>query len=101
MFNTDLKRYETVDVNNFTSDIEIKLCRMVNKSWWNILRLSIQKKVTVEQYPDLDKNKTYILCVNHSFDEDILSAIYNVDRNVYMFHGGTHQMEHNPVFYAL
>lgn len=33
MFNTGLKRYETADINNFTSDIGIRLRRAVNKPW--------------------------------------------------------------------
>lgn len=101
MFNTGLKRYEMADVNSFTSNIGIKLRRMVNKPWRILLKQGIHKKVIVEKYPNLDKNKSYIFCVNHSFDEDAISAISNVDRNVYMLHGTTHQMEHNPVFYAM
>lgn len=60
MFNTGLKRYETADINNFTSDIGIRSRRAVNKPWRKILKLGITKKVTVEQYPDLAKGKTYI-----------------------------------------
>lgn len=101
MFNTGLKRYETTDINIFTSDIGIKLRKAVNKPWRCLLKLGIHKKVIVEKYPHLDKNEVYIFCVNHSFDEDCISAISNTDRNVYVLHGTTHQMEHNPVFYAL
>lgn len=101
IFNTGLKKYETADVDNFTSDIGIRLRRIINKPWRKMLKLGIHKKVIVEKYPDLAKDKKYIFCVNHSFDEDIISAICYIDRNVYMLHGTTHQMDHNPVFYAL
>lgn len=100
MFNTGLKRYEKTNVDNFTSDIGIKLRRAINMPWRRLLRLGIYKKVIVEKYPDLDK-QSYIFCVNHSFDEDVISAISYMDRNVYVLNGTTHQMEHNPVFYAL
>ena len=101
MFNPGLKKYETADINSFTSNIGIKLRRMVNKPWRKLLKQGIHKKVIVEKYPNLDKNKLYIICVNNLFDEDIISAISNVDRNVYMLYGTTHQLEHNPAFYAL
>lgn len=101
MFNTGLKRYETADTNSFTTDIGIKLRRAVNKPWRKLIKCGIHRRVIVEKYPDLDKSKLYIFCVNHSFDEDVISAISNMDRNVYMLHGSTHQMEHNPAFYAL
>lgn len=101
IFKTGLKRYETADIDNFTSDIGITLRRAINKPWRILLKLGIHKRVIIEKYPNLDKNKVYIFCVNHSFDEDIISAISSTDRNVYLLHGTTHQLEHNPAFYAL
>lgn len=62
MFHTGLKRYETADVNSFTSDIGIRLRRAVNKPWRKILKLGIAKKVMVEQYPDLAKKNIHFLC---------------------------------------
>lgn len=101
MFNTGLKWYETADIDNFTSSTGIRLRKAINGPWRKILRLGISKKVVMEQYPDLDGRKAYIFCVNHSFDEDVISAICGIDRNVYVLQGTTHQMEHNPIFYAL
>ncbi len=101
MFNTGLKRYETLDVQHFTSDTGIKIRRMINKPWRKALQWAISRKVIVEQYPNLDRDKVYIFCVNHSFNEDIISAIHTIDRPVYMLHGTTHQMEHNAAFYAM
>lgn len=101
MFNTGLKWYETADIDNFTSNVGIKLRKAINSPWRRILKLGISKKVIMEQYPVLAKRKAYIFCVNHSFDEDVISAICGIDRNVYVLQGTTHQMEHNPIFYAL
>lgn len=102
MFHTGLVRYKTASVENFTTNIGIKLRRkMLNKCWRRILRLCTRRKVIVEQYPELNKKEIYIFCCNHSFDEDVISALSSIDRNVYMLQGSTEQMEHNPVFLAL
>lgn len=55
----------------------------------------------MECYPRLNKAEVYIFCCNHSFDEDAISSFASTDRNVYIVHGSTHQMEHNPVFLAM
>ncbi len=49
MFHTGLSRYKTATVDNFTTDIGIKLRRkFLNKSWRKILRLCTKRKVIVE-----------------------------------------------------
>lgn len=102
MFNTGLRRYKTATVDNFTTDIGIKLRRkLLNKLWRKILRLCTKRKVIVERYPVLNKDEVYIFCVNHSFDEDAISSFSATDRNVYIVQGSTEQMEHNPVFLAM
>ena len=101
MFNTGLKRFETANVDNFTSDIGIKLRRVINKPWRNLLKYFISRKVIIEQYPELEKGKVYIFAANHSFDEDVISTIHTMDRNAYVVNGSSNQTEHNPVFYAL
>ena len=102
MFNTGLDKYLTTDVNTFTSDIGIRLRRkLLNKVWRKIMRLCTARKVIVEQYPKLDRNKQYVFVTNHSFDEDVISSLSTIDRNVYMLHGSTTQMLHNPIFLAV
>lgn len=102
MFHTGLERYETATVDNFTTDLGIKLRRkLLNKSWRKILNLCTKRKIIIEHYPRLNKDEVYIFCCNHSFDEDIISVLASTDRNVYIVHGTTHQMEHNPVFLAM
>lgn len=101
MFYTGLKRYEKADINSFTSEIGLHLRKAINPLWRRVLRLGTQKKVILETYPKLDREKTYIFAANHSFDEDIISVLQTVDRNVYLLHGTTDQMEHNPVFLAV
>ena len=102
MFYTGLERYKTADVNAFTSEMGMKLRRkLLNKTWRKIARLCTSRKIVVEQYPKIKKEEAYVFACNHSFEEDIISALAVVDRNVYMLHGSTHQMVHNPVFLAL
>ncbi|MBQ8246089.1 MAG: 1-acyl-sn-glycerol-3-phosphate acyltransferase [Lachnospiraceae bacterium] len=102
MFHTGLGKYRKATVDNFTSDIGIKIRRIfLGKFWRRILKLCTKRKIIIEQYPYLDKNEVYVFCCNHSFDEDIISSLASVDRNVYMLQGTTDQMLHNPVFIAL
>lgn len=101
MFNTGLKRFETADVNNFTSDSGIKIRRKMNWVWRKFLALATNRRVHIEQYPMLKQDEVYIFAANHSFDEDAISILQSIDRNAYMLQGTTHQMEHNPMFYAM
>lgn len=101
MFNTGLERFENKDVNTFTSDIGLYVRREINFIWRNLIRLFVGRKMYIEQYPKLEKDKPYIFVGNHSFDEDIISILSTIDRNAYLLNGTTHQMEHNPLFYAV
>lgn len=101
MFNTGLQKFESTNVDNFTSDIGIIIRRRTNNLWRKILKFATKRKVYIEQYPDLDKDKVYIFVANHSFDEDAISVLQSIDRNAYMLQGSTHQMRHNPAFYAM
>ena len=102
MFHTGLSKYKTATVDNFTTNIGIKLRRnLLNKNWRRILRLCTKRKIITEQFPELNKKEAYIFCCNHSFDEDIISSLASTDRNAYMLQGTTHQMEHNPIFLAM
>lgn len=101
MFHTDLKRYEKADVSSFTSNIGLRVRKVINPLWRKALKLGMQRKLILETYPRLDKKKTYIFAANHSFDEDAISVLQTIDRNVYLLHGITDQMEHNPVFLAV
>lgn len=101
MFCTGLKRFETTDVEYFTSDSGIWFRRKINRIWRKLLTLATHRTVHIEQFPILDKKEPYLFVANHSFDEDAISVLQSIDRNAYMLHGTTHQMEHNPVFYAM
>lgn len=101
MFNTGLKWFENRTVNDFTSDVGLFIRKKINFVWRNLIRLFVGRKMYIEQYPKLEKDKPYIFVGNHSFDEDIISILSTIDRNAYLLSGSTHQMEHNPLFYAV
>lgn len=101
MFNTGLKKYEYMDIDTFTTDIGMKIRKAINRPWRVLVKCFIKREVIIEQYPNLDKEKAYIFCANHSFDEDVIATITTIDRNVYVLNGSTHQMEHNPAMLAV
>lgn len=101
MFQTGLKIFETKDVDGFTSNGGIRIRRKMNRVWRRILTLATKRKVYIEQYPVLNKNEVYVFAANHSFDEDVISVLQAIDRSAYLLHGTTHQMEHNPMCYAM
>lgn len=102
MFHTGLDRYLTADINTFTTDTGIKFRKkFCNKLWRRLLKLCTARKIIVEQYPELEKDKQYIFVTSHSFDEDVISALATIDRNVYMLQGTSDQTLHNPAFLAL
>lgn len=100
-FATGLKRYEYAGVENFTSDIGLRARKAINPIWRRILKLGTSRKVIIEAYPKLERDMPYIFVANHSFDEDVISILQTIDRNVYLLQGTTDQMEHNPVFWAM
>lgn len=101
MKNTGLKKFEYATIDNFTSDLGLNIRRIINKPWRSILKYFIKRDVILEEYPKLDKNKSYIFVANHSFDEDVISLLHTIDRNVYVLNGTTDQTEHNPQFIAM
>lgn len=101
MKSTGLEKYEYATVENFTSDVGLKVRKIINGPWRSILKIATKREIIVERYPQLPKNKNYIFVCNHSFDEDVISILQTIDRNVYLLNGTTDQTEHNPVFIAM
>lgn len=94
MFHTGLDRYIIATADNFTSDFGIKARRLMNKPWRAILKCCTKRRIILEKYPRLPKEEPYIFVANHSFDEDAISTLATIDRNVYMLQGTTNQMLH-------
>lgn len=92
MFNTGLDCYKDATVENFTTNIGIRLRRVcLNKPWRKILQLCTKRKIILEQYPTLVKDEEYVFCCNHSFDEDVISALASIDRQKCIYASGNHR----------
>lgn len=100
MKNIGLEKYKNANVENFTSDFGIIIRRKMQKMFKLVLQSATKRKIILENYPTLEKNKPYIFASTHSFDEDIISALATLDRNAYVLIGTTDQLEHNPTMYA-
>ena len=101
MKSTGMQRFMTATVDNFTSDAGLKIRKSLNFAWRRIVKIAIKRKVIIEKYPKLEKKKNYIFVCNHSFEEDVISFLHTIDRNVYVLNGSTDQTAHNPLFYGL
>lgn len=85
---------------NFTTNVGIKLRRLVDVALRPVLRLATKRKIVVESYPELKKGTPYIFASTHYFDEDIIANVATIDRNAWLLTGSTHQIKYNPQFYA-
>lgn len=100
MKNPLLTRVLNKTVNNFTTDTGIKLRRIIGTPMRFALRCATKRKVILEAYPKLNKDESYIFVSNHSFDEDVICGLANVDRNAWLLFGSTQQIFYNPQLYA-
>ena len=100
MKNIGLIKYENADINNFTSDLGIKIRRTINRPLRFFLRLGTSKKIVVDSYPNLEKGKPYIFASTHSCVEEVSALLGTIDRSAYSLMGTTDQLEHNPAIYA-
>jgi len=85
---------------DFTTNFGLKIRRFINPVFRRLLRLGTKRKIVIEKYPDLIKGKPYIFACSHSFDEDIISNLYAIDRSAYSLCGTSEQILHNPKMYA-
>lgn len=73
---------------------------MIGKPFRFVLRKATKRKIIIDSYPKLKKDEAYIFVSNHSYDEDIVSGLGNIDRNAWLLNGSTHQLKYNPQMYA-
>lgn len=100
MKNFGLSNVKIANVENFTTDVGMKIRRTINKPLRSILKMATKREIIVERYPELPKGKNYIFASTHSFDEDIIANLATIDRNAYVLMGTTDQIDHNPQMYA-
>lgn len=73
---------------------------MINPFLRMAFKIATKRKVYVEKYPNLPKDEVYIFASTHSFDEDVLAGLANLDRHAWLLNGTTHQIHYNPQMYA-
>lgn len=99
--NNPLRKLEIADLNNFTTDKGIKIRRFINKPIRRVFEtVGTKRKIHLERYPKLEKDEPYIFVSSHSFDEDIIASLSQLDRHAYVLIGTTDQLEYNPLMYA-
>lgn len=100
MINYFLLKYKTTDAHEFTSDVGIRLRRIINLCLRTVFRLATKGNVIVDKYPKLNKNEPYIFVPTHAFCEDTIATLSLIDRSAYVLFGTTDQLEHNPLVNA-
>ena len=112
--NPFLGRIKNLTVYNFTSKKGLVLRRYINPFVRAILKMVTKRKVFIHPfpnskgnvvngkkvYPKLEKGIPYIFASTHSFDEDIIASLANIDRHAYVLIGTTDQIDYNPQMYA-
>lgn len=100
MKNIGLIKFLDADVNSFTSDIGLKIRKIIAKPLKVLLKIATPEKIHVIKYPQLKKNTPYIFVSNHGFSNDIISALATIDRSVYLLMGSTNQVEYNKLVWG-
>lgn len=99
MKNFLIKRIETSNVENFTSNFGLFIRRITHNQisflYRVLLKLLYKKEVVVDKKVKLEKNKSYIFASNHSFFYDGSAVISTVDKNVYSLFGATEQLHYD------
>lgn len=98
--NKYIPKLKNTTVDNFTTNIGIKLRKIFNPVIRNVAKLSSKNKVYCETTTKLPKNKQYVFVSTHSFSDDIFAALVSIKRNAYVLIGSNEQLEHNPEMYG-
>ena len=98
--NIGLIKAKNLDSEHFTSDVGIKIRRIINPVVRKVVSKTIDKEIVVLDYPVLDKNEAFIFAGGHLFPGEIESNISVIDRNAYVLIGTTDQVDHNPSMYG-
>ena len=95
MKNYGILKFKTADVDNFTSDIGMKIRKKINPALRKVLLKAVKGNVIVDRYPKLEKDKPYIFVSLHNFVEDTIANLAVIDRCTYVLFGTTDQLEVN------
>lgn len=98
--NYGILKFNSVGVDDFTSDKGLELRKKINPILRRLLKLAVKGELIVDRYPKLEQNKAYIFTSLHRFVEDAIANLSMIDRNAYLLFGTTDQLEVNVEMYA-
>lgn len=96
IINKLLGKLNNKNIDNFTSNFGLMMRRnfhsIISFLFRLVIRFYYKKKIIVEHKPKLEKKKSYIYALNHSFYLDGSSVIATADKNCYSLFGATEQL---------
>lgn len=100
MKNYGIMHFKDANIHNFTSDLGMQVRKAMNPALRRILKLAMNEKIVLENYPTLEKGKPYIFVSLHNFVDDTIANLATIDRNAYLLFGTTDQLQVNKSMYA-
>ena len=96
ILNKLLGKLNNKNIDNFTSNFGLMMRRkfhsIISFLFRQVIRFYYKKKIIVDNKPKLEKKKSYIYALNHSFYLDGSSVIATADKNCYSLFGATEQL---------
>lgn len=96
IINKLLSKLDNSTIDNFTSNFGLWMRRtfhsIISFLFRLVIRFYYKKKIIVEHKAKLDKKKSYIFALNHSFYLDGSAVIATADKNCYSLFGATEQL---------
>lgn len=100
MKNYGILRFKDANIDNFTSDVGMKVRKKLNPIFRKLLKIINEEEIIIENYPELNDDEAYIFVSLHNFVNDSVANLATIDRNAYLLFGTTDQLETNPITYA-
>lgn len=97
--NIGLTKWKYKNAEQFTTSFGIRMRRLASPLLRVIIRCTLPKRYVLIKYPTLSKKRPYIFAAGHSFPGELAANIAAIDRNTWLLHGTTDQIDHNPQMY--
>lgn len=95
-----IRKYLWADKENFASKSGVKFREYINPIMRNIVKVSMNNKLIIEERGKLDPTKEYVFVPTHYFTEDIIGLYASLNRQSYVLMGTTDQIENNFLMLA-
>ncbi len=84
------------NVDNFTSNIGIRVRRLIQPVIKKILKNKTDRNVILEKFPNIDKKDVLMFVCTHSLEQDVIATYVTVDRSYYTVIGTIEQVKNYP-----